>query len=565
MSQIEKKNVYNRERSKTQVKSTVMKKTSQALAALMIISMLLPVLAFAGIEFDLSNLKYNKYNNTVSGSVYVSSDTYDKNSNVTFGVYSDNDLKNVLDATYGATFRETTVDGVTYYDFNIKLSSSTVPDSVYVQTYYGAGYGIGNVYDLVYVQNSGTQGSLPSSSCCGWGGGGGWISSNNGVIEVSGDSIDAYTLQRAFENSKEVKIKIKGDKLAIPADVLAEALKKGAISVTIINDNGTITLPLAALKLEALAKELGAELKETKINVTIAKVADATAEDVTKAVYAAGGNPIATAVDFNVTASGNSKSVNVDFGSTYVSRTLNVNKNLDAKKATGALYNETTKKLSFVPSTFESKDGQTVATLKRNGNSIYTVIEANKSFEDLASHWSKADVEMLANKLVVEGAADKQFQPDRNITRAEFAALVVRSLGLNSVTANTYFTDINSSAWYAGVVASASKAGIINGYEDNTFRPDAQITREELAAMIIRSLSYAGVASEVSESNQAQQLAKFKDSSKIVWAKKEIAAAVNAGIINGLTDDTIGSAEKATRSQAATMLKRYLKLADFID
>ncbi|MBU7319752.1 S-layer homology domain-containing protein [Paenibacillus oleatilyticus] len=555
MSQIEKKNVYNRERSKTQVKSTVLKKTSQALAALMIVSMLLPVLAFAAVNFQ--TVTYDKYNKTVSGSVY--SDTYTVSDKVYFSVYSDNATKNVIPSEFKA-FGFNTVNGVTYYNFKIDLSSvtSAVYDSVYVKTSDGFAEAVYNAL------NSGTQGSLPSSGSGYYGGFTGGLSSD-GVIEVYGDSVDAYTLQRAFENSKEVKIKIKGDKLAIPADVLAEALKKGAISVTIINDNGTITLPLAALKLEALAKELGAELKETKINVTIAKVTGTAAEDVTKAVYAAGGNPIATAVDFNVTASGNSKSVNVDFGSTYVSRTLNVNKNLDAKKATGALYNETTKKLSFVPSTFESKDGQTVATLKRNGNSIYTVIEASKSFEDLASHWSKADVELLANKLVVEGAADKQFQPDRNITRAEFAALVVRSLGLNSVTANTYFTDINSSAWYAGVVASASKAGIINGYEDNTFRPDAQITREELAAMIIRSLSYAGVASEVSESNQAQQLAKFKDSSKIVWAKKEIAAAVNAGIINGLTDDTIGSAEKATRSQAATMLKRYLKLADFID
>ncbi|NEN84214.1 S-layer homology domain-containing protein [Paenibacillus elgii] len=561
MSQIEKKNVYNRERSKTQVKSTVLKKTSQALAGLMIGSTLLPVLAFAGIDFG--SLSYDKYSKTITGSVYTN--TYQQDKNVTFGVYEDTYLQNVLGSTYSVTYRNTdSVSGATYFDFKINLSSASVPDTVYVQTYYGAGYGIGNEYDLAYVLNSG-QTPINSTGSSGWGGGGGGSISNDGVIEVFGDSVDAFTLQRAFENSKEVKLKIKGEKLAIPADALAEALKKGGVSVTIINDNGTYTLPLAAMKFEALAKELGAELKDTKINVTIAKVADATAEDVTKAVYAAGGSPIKNAVDFNVTASGNSKSVNVDFGNTYVSRTLNVNKNLDAKKATGALYNETTKKLSFVPSTFQSKDGQTVATLKRNGNSIYTVIEANKSFEDLASHWSKADVEMLANKLVVEGAADKQFQPDRNITRAEFAALVVRSLGLNSVTANTYFTDINSSAWYAGVVASASKAGIINGYEDNTFRPDAQITREELAAMIIRSLSYAGVASEVSESNQAQQLAKFKDSSKIVWAKKEIAAAVNAGIINGLTDDTIGSAEKATRSQAATMLKRYLKLADFID
>ncbi|MCP1309706.1 S-layer homology domain-containing protein [Paenibacillus tyrfis] len=552
MSQIEKKNVYNRERSKTQVKSTVLKKTSQALAGIMIASTLVPVLAFAGIDFG--SLKYDKYTKTVSGSVYT--DTYSKDKNVSLSVYSDAYHKDLLITTSNVTYR--TVDKVTYFDFNFTWTNPSVPDSVYVVTYYG------NDRNQTYALNSG-QAPINSTGSSGWGGGGGGSISNDGVIEVFGDSVDAFTLQRAFENSKEVKLKIKGEKLAIPADALAEALKKGGVSVTIINDNGTYTLPLAAMKFEALAKELGAELKDTKINVTIAKVADATDEDVTKAVYAAGGSPIKNAVDFNVTASGNSKSVNVDFGSTYVSRTLNVNKNLDAKKATGALYNETTKKLSFVPSTFQSKDGQTVATLKRNGNSIYTVIEANKSFEDLASHWSKADVEMLANKLVVEGVSDKQFQPDRNITRAEFAALVVRSLGLNSVTANTYFTDINSSAWYAGVVATASKAGIINGYEDNTFRPDAQITREELAAMIIRSLTYAGVASEVSESNQAQQLAKFKDSSKIVWAKKEIAAAVNAGIINGLTDDTIGSAEKATRSQAATMLKRYLKLAGFID
>lgn len=551
MSQIEKKNVYNRERSKTQVKSTVLKKTSQALAALMIVSMLLPVLAFAATGFK--NYSYSD-NGTVTGTVY--SNVYKPNVNAQVYLYDPNGNRiTVQDATYVEYDAQNNV-----YNYNFSVTAG-VYEFVYLHGPFGTGFNVSDaVYQVVYRNNS----NIGSGSCCGWGGGG-WSSSNNGVIEVSGDSVDAYSLQRAFENSKEVKIKIKGEKLAIPADVLAEALKKGAISVTIINDNGTITLPLAALKLEALAKELGAELKDTKINVTIAKVTGDAAEDVTKAVYAAGGSPIATAVDFNVTASGNSKSVNVDFGSTYVSRTLNVNKNLDAKKATGVLYNETTKKLSFVPSTFESKDGQTVATLKRNGSSIYTVIEANKTFEDIASHWSKADVEMLANKLVVEGVSDTQFQPDRNITRAEFAALVVRSLGLNSVTGNTYFTDINASSWYAGAVATASQAGIINGYEDNTFRPDAQITREELAAMVIRALSYAGVASDVSESSQAQLLAKFKDASKIVWAKKEIAAAVNAGIINGLTDDTIGATEKATRSQAATMLKRYLGLADFID
>ncbi|WP_426451081.1 S-layer homology domain-containing protein [Paenibacillus sp. S-38] len=521
----------------------VMKKTSQALALFMLVSILLPVLALAAVHFE--NVKYDKYNRSVSGSVY--SDTYSVGQSVYLTTYASG--SSILSATY-ATYNASTGR----YDFRLNWSksvSSTTYDSVNLNAYFNS------VLEATYSVNNSGKKSSPG------GGGGGGSTSSNGKIDAVTGSVSAYELQTAFAATNKVEITIKGEKLDLPLSALLDALKKyNNAQITVISDNGTYTLPLSVLNGDALAKSLSAEQKDVTVTVTIAKKAG---EDVTKAVYALGAAPIALAVDFNVTASAKGKTVAVDLGKTFVSRTLNVNKNVDSKKAAGVVYNETTKTLSFVPTTFETTDGKTVATLKRNSNSIYTVIESNKSFDDLASHWAQSDVELLANKLVVDGVTADEFQPDRSITRAEFAALVVRSLSLNAVTTNTYFTDVNSSAWYANTVASATYAGIINGYEDNTFRPDAEITREELAAMVVRAANYAGIETSVSSSKQAEVLSKFEDADSIVWAQAEVAAAINAGLVNGLTDSEIAPVSEATRAQAATMLKRFLSLADFID
>ncbi|KRF39112.1 S-layer homology domain-containing protein [Paenibacillus sp. Soil787] len=387
-------------------------------------------------------------------------------------------------------------------------------------------------------------------------------------IEITvGNQIAKEALEKAFAGNDNVTITVKGDSASLSAAGLIEAAKKAGTSVTITSDNGTYVLPLSLLKLEDLAKSLGIAVTELKIKVSITKVSGTTATAVADGVKAIGATSLTDAIDFKVTAEDkDGKSVEINgFGNTYVSRNVTIGKSVDMKKVTGVLYNEVTKKYSFVPATFETKDGKTVATLKRNGNSIYTVVEINKNFTDIASHWSKDDVSLLANKLVIDGATDTTFAPDRNITRAEFAALVVRSLGLNTDTTSTTFTDVKSSDWYAGAVAAAAGAKIINGYEDGSFKANAQITREELASMVVRALTFAGVKSDLSATQQAALLAKFTDASQIVWAKGEIAAAINAGVINGLTDTTIGSSKQATRAEAAVMLKRFLTKAGFIN
>ncbi|WP_248928734.1 S-layer homology domain-containing protein [Paenibacillus hamazuiensis] len=528
------------------------KKISAMLSVMLLVSMLVPVLAFAATGF--SNLVYK--NGTVSGTVYSSVYTGVKDA-VYLNVYSPS---NALVTTTTATY-STYANGNYYYDFSKYFSNEFNYVTVYADVYQNGTVGE-SVYQTVYNT---TDKSTSGRSSRGSSGSAAPISTNNSIQAESNGNVDATALKNALAASKNVEIKISGEIAIIPASALVDALKDGAV-ITVVSDNGSYSLPLSVLDLDALTKELDVTVDVLNIKVSIKKLSDDAAKAVADAAASLGANQVSDVVDFNVVAEGkDGKTANIKFGNTYVSRSVKLSKSVDSSKATGVLYNEATNKLSFVPAVFGTKDDQPIATLKRNGNSIYTVVELNKSFDDIASHWAKADIELLANKLVVDGVSDNKFDADRNITRAEFAALVVRALGLSTVSAASDFTDVKSGAWYADAVAAAAQAGIINGYEDKTFRPDAQITREELAAMAVRAMSYADIATTVSADDQASLLKKFKDADDIVWAKAEIAAAINAGLINGLTDTTLGPDSQATRAQTATILKRFLSTANFIN
>lgn len=528
---------------RTSLKSAILSKTSKALSVMLILSLLLPVLALAATGFV--NPSYNR-NGTVSGSVY--SEVYDGVTKQVYVYSPSGQLLSAAEAKYSRT-----VDGVTYYNFSTNVGSSYNYVKIHGLIDADGEAVTGSVYETVYRSNS--------SSGRRGGGGGGYFAGGNGEIDASNGKVYADTLKNALSSNSDVVIRFKGDKLEIALAGLVGAPKDGTLAI--IGENGTYILPVSLFDVDAIAEQLEAKVEDSWIAVTIKKLTGSDAEAVQAAVAAIGGTQVADAVDFKVEATGNNKTVDINFGKTYVERELKLSQSVDSKKATGVLFNGST--LSFVPSTFETEDEETYAILKRNGNSIYTVIEHSKSFSDIVGHWAQADVELLANKLVVDGVTDSTFEADRNITRAEFAALVVRSLGLSQVSGSASFNDVASGAWYADVVATAANAGIIDGYEDNTFRPNQQITREELAAMVVRALAYVGEDTSVTSNEQAQLLGKFKDASDIVWGQAEIAAAIRAGLMDGMTDTTLESSSSATRAQSATMLKRFLSSADFIN
>lgn len=545
-----------KDRSEPCMKPAVLKKTAQVTVLMLIISVLVPVLAFAASGFK--DLKFES-NNTVTGTVY--SDVYSVNATVYAFDPNGNrfDVSSVTYVDYDVTNN--------VYNYKFTVTSNTY-DYVRVQGPFGTSVDGKTITDSVYqsvYRNNGTNPGGGSTCCYGGGGGGGIWGSE--IINVNSDgSVDADQLKNSFKNHDKVTLKLSGEIALIPAKALVDYVTDSKKVLVVVNDNGAYIIPLNVLKLQDLANKLSVTTDELKLKVTIAKANDTTKDGVDKAAKALGGSVASNAVDFDIVGLGKDKqTAALDLGNNYISRILPLSKAVDSSKATGVLYNPTTGKLSFVPAVFSSTDGKSEATLKRNGSSIYAVIELDKTFSDIKGHWAESYIKLLANKLVVDGVTDTTFQPERNITRAEFAALVVRALGLDTNSGSSTFKDVAASDWYASVVSAAANAKLVDGYEDGTFRPNATINREELAAMVVRALNYAGAKPDVSADKQTQLLAKFKDASKIVWAKNEIAAAIDAGIIDGMTDDTLGARDTATRAQSATMLKRLLSKASFIN
>jgi len=327
-------------------------------------------------------------------------------------------------------------------------------------------------------------------------------------------------------------------------------------------------LPLRALDLEAWADRLGTTLDQMQVSVALER-ADAAAEDEIGRQAAAAGFQVDGAIlSFRVTMDANGQSEEMaDFGTTYITRGIVTEGDTAGKILTGVLYDSAEKTFYFVPSfTGARPDGTEQFVLKAPHNSVYTVLGSDgKSFDDLPGHWAQADVELLASKLIIAGISDRLYAPDRNITRAEFTALLVRSLGFAAQSDGaTPFVDVYAHAWYAPVVATAAKIGIVHGIDPTHFAPYEKITREQMAVMIAGAIRVAGGLDV--DTDAGVSLARFTDRASVAaWAEQAVAECVAAGIIRGFPDRTIGPQRLATRAEAAVMMKQFLQAVGFID
>ncbi|TVY00319.1 S-layer homology domain-containing protein [Paenibacillus cremeus] len=386
-------------------------------------------------------------------------------------------------------------------------------------------------------------------------------------IDLSSFSSAIQMLQSSGSEVKNISIVITGQggagKVEMPGTSLSDAGKAAPNAVVSVKyDTFTYSLPVQALDVPKLAQQLGSDIKDVKISVVIEKVSGSSAQQVNSSAEKSGLKLLSDAIDFGLVAEGNGKTVNVtDFGTTYISRSVELPAGIDIMKATGVIYNPTTGELTFVPTLFQTIDGKLVATIMRTGNSIYTVAQSSKTFADLQGHWAKDDVQLLASKLLINGRTEQTFVPEGQITRAEFATLLAKGLGLTE-DKTARFKDVTSTDWYAGVVGAAAKAGLVDGLGDGSFAPNANITREQMAAMISRALSMAGKLKKA----DAKQLEAFTDREAISsWAKDAVAQAVEAGIMNGKSASVFDSSSNATRAEAAVVLKRMLQYAKFIN
>lgn len=193
---------------------------------------------------------------------------------------------------------------------------------------------------------------------------------------------------------------------------------------------------------------------------------------------------------------------------------------------------------------------------KTNRFSQYMIAENTKTFEDITQHWAKNEIEIMAARYIIKGVSDKNFMPQANVTRAQFAAFLSRALKLEKQSDQNAFEDVQSSDWYANEVAKAAEAGLILG-ADGRFRPNDNITREEMALMIVRAYHYGG-----GKTDSLPELTFRERMAVSPWALNGVREAVGLGIIQGRPDGTFGPNELATRAEAAKVLKSLLdKLA----
>lgn len=191
------------------------------------------------------------------------------------------------------------------------------------------------------------------------------------------------------------------------------------------------------------------------------------------------------------------------------------------------------------------------------------VTAPGRTFHDIADSDNRPAIEALAARGIVSGRDGTVFDPNAHMTRAEFAVVVTRSLGLVPKDTGT-FSDVAPSQWYAGCVGTASKYGIVSGVGGGLFDPDGVITRQEAAVMVTRAAALCGMGTVLSASEVRDTLAQFGDYTDVAgWAKNSAAFCYQVGIL----DDSALNIEPTKvlqRSEIAQMFFNLLQKSNLI-
>ena len=172
-------------------------------------------------------------------------------------------------------------------------------------------------------------------------------------------------------------------------------------------------------------------------------------------------------------------------------------------------------------------------------------VAAAAKFSDVEGHWGQVYIERWTDNGVISGYPDGTFRPDQYITRAEVAKILALAYEMPAG-AEAVFADVSANAWYYTYVMACAGRDVINGYPDNTFKPDAQITRSEAAKMVC-------VAAGLSLVDSGYE--KYKDADETPeWAKGYWNALIKAGVIDGYEDGTIRPNRLITRAEMVKIL-----------
>ncbi|OEH92852.1 S-layer homology domain-containing protein [Bacillus solimangrovi] len=183
------------------------------------------------------------------------------------------------------------------------------------------------------------------------------------------------------------------------------------------------------------------------------------------------------------------------------------------------------------------------------------VANAEAAFTDVeTSDWFYDSINYLTDKGVIDGFEDGSFRPSEDVTRAQAAKILAVTLGLDTENVEAIdFPDVEEGDWFYNYVAALTATNVIEGFEDGTFRPDETLTRAQMAKMI--AVAY-GIEAE------GEVELPFNDLKGATWAEEHIAALFGAGIVEGVAEGEYAPLANVTRAQVAAFVYKTEKADD---
>ncbi|OCT11173.1 hypothetical protein A8709_05685 [Paenibacillus pectinilyticus] len=398
--------------------------------------------------------------------------------------------------------------------------------------------------------------------------------STNGAVVTSTISVNEEVMGKLLDQQGQqaaITIQFKNRSDIAIGELSAELLQKMANkNADLIVDNGTTRyrIPAQQLALKAISAKLGANVafKDISVHIEMRASWPEQAKKLANAATAGGFGIMAPPVSFKVTYIYGEKIYELADFSSYVERSVRLASEAEASKVTTGVVMDDDGSIHHVPTQIRRVDGQIYAIIRTVSSSgVFALIANPVSFTDVTSHWAQNVINEMGSRMIVGGVGNQQFQPNRDITRAEFTAIVVKALGIKANAGSSAFHDVQASDWYAPYLQAATQYGIISGYANGDFGGSDAISREQAMTIIARAMQLTGLETQLAAGEADQLLAGFTDASQASdYAKAGIAASLKLGLVSGRTDALMAPGDNMTRAEVAAIIQKLLQKSGLI-
>ncbi|TDQ40689.1 immunoglobulin-like domain-containing protein [Aureibacillus halotolerans] len=337
---------------------------------------------------------------------------------------------------------------------------------------------------------------------------------------------------------------------------LAEWLGEHKVDLALGNSLGELELNYAAfnLRIDSL-HEKGYDPTDFMLGIQLSRASSEDRQALQSALTALPGERIGPPIEVLVTATDGEKIETIRPWDGYSKISIHQE---DIHSISTAVRLNGMDDVDGVPTVTDETKKQAVFRAREPG--IYGLISYSPVFRDVEQRWSEDVVEDMAARLIVDGVTDMKFDPKRDVTRAEVAAMIARSLGVIGS-----YSQLSEDVWYQEALEAVGEKSLMVGDPDGSFRPNDTLSRQEAAVILNRVQRMIGESLELSGAEVENHLSRWSDHAEIApWAEVALAEVYKHGILLGDTTGTVRPRDSVTREEMTAILHRMLERAGWI-